>query len=411
MASGTTSISVTGIPITELQTEYERRGIGEWSDVRLVRAVADVVALPRRRAADSFVLHAPLELAARSALLPWVNGRAERELARLHVLAIAAQYEAFDQPIDEPIDEPRPVPLPPDADAGVWLLAAIAAGDLDDVDRASSALARSSNPRRLIRQLADGLLARTAAAAHAPIFLYQLPRVAPRFELPCELLRPLARELAREPGWRISWVDEWHPVTATDPVALEQALAATPRLGIPGSTFIHPTMMQVDAGTAREQLGDLLGAPDANAARAILRVAARSMLLDTPEHSPYGWSHCLTMPQAVLGISGSTADPARAFAIAATYVVAFRAALSSGSLALDPLDFGGRAEHPSRTAERIATCASISHDAHVVKYALACLDAAAWDPAAAGLYLAAAERLLDWWRDAGGDPTDPLRVG
>ncbi|MBV9255094.1 MAG: hypothetical protein JO054_12755, partial [Actinobacteria bacterium] len=50
--------------------------------------------------------------------------------------------------------------------------------------------------------------------------------------------------------------------------------------------------------------------------------------------------------------------------------------------------------------------ASRNHDAHRVKYTLACIDAAAADPEATPLYLAAAAYLNDWW-DQRGDPTDP----
>src|ERR1043165_2338865 len=45
---------------------------GSASDLRLVEGVADVLATPREDPADSFVLHAPLELVARTALLPFV---------------------------------------------------------------------------------------------------------------------------------------------------------------------------------------------------------------------------------------------------------------------------------------------------------------------------------------------------
>jgi hypothetical protein len=46
----------------------------------------------------------------------------------------------------------------------------------------------------------------------------------------------------------------------------------------------------------------------------------------------------------------------------------------------------------------LATSAAINHDAHRVKYTLACLDAAACDPSAARLYLAAAAYLNAWWQ-------------
>ena len=41
--------------------------------------------------------------------------------------------------------------------------------------------------------------------------------------------------------------------------------------------------------------------------------------------------------------------------------------------------------------------ASAHHDAHYVKYTLACLDASADDPDAGNLYVAAAAYLAAWW--------------
>ena len=49
-----------------------------WPDAALVGYVADRVREPREQPADSFVLHAPLELLARTALLPWVSPRSAR---------------------------------------------------------------------------------------------------------------------------------------------------------------------------------------------------------------------------------------------------------------------------------------------------------------------------------------------
>ena len=72
----------------------------------------------------------------------------------------------------------------------------------------------------------------------------------------------------------------------------------------------------------------------------LLRVAAWSMVQDDPDHAPYGWSHCLTMPQAALGVHG-VAGSRRAvqilnmrIAVAATYVLGFRSTL--GRVTLDP---------------------------------------------------------------------------
>jgi len=145
-----------------------------------------------------------------------------------------------------------------------------------------------------------------------------------------------------------------------------------------------------------------------------------SMLQDDPAHAPYGWSHCLTMPQATLGIARACAEPRHAVAVAATYVLAFRSI--HGRVALDPAwqpneptstnvlaALGSSPEGaaaavwhaaPSERASiiaRLATRAAAHHDAHLVKYTLACFDAAHVDPAAERLYLAAAAYLGAWW--------------
>jgi hypothetical protein len=173
---------------------------------------------------------------------------------------------------------------------------------------------------------------------------------------------------------------------------------------------------------------ELLDAPTrsrdvAGAAVALGRVAAWSMLQDDPDRAPYGWSHCLSMPQAVLGIADSCSDPSDAIAVAATFVLGFRATL--GRVALDPQ---WRPERPTRSdaaaalevldgspaqavalvwhAEprdlrgliaALATRAAVHPDAHLAKYTLACFDAAAADPEAARLHLAAATFLSAWW--------------
>ena len=53
------------------------------------------------------------------------------------------------------------------------------------------------------------------------------------------------------------------------------------------------------------------------------------------------------------------------------------------------------------SAGEVATAAALHEDAHLVKYTLACLHAAADDREFAGLYLAAAAHLVEWWRANG----------
>src|SRR5262245_54699798 len=229
------------IAIDEVPDQYVARGLDRLSDARLVAEVAAVLTTPRRDAADSFVLHAPLELVARAALLPYVDP-ARRERARLRLLALAAGFEAF----GPPAREPGTVSFDSLATAAARLRDALGRGDLDDIDTAARWLGRRARPDELRRLLADEILPRLAAAAHAPIFPYHLPRVGPRGELTGELLRGLARELGREPDWRLHWIDEPLAKGSASAAALFDALRATPSLGNPGSLFIYPLMASVD---------------------------------------------------------------------------------------------------------------------------------------------------------------------
>ncbi len=229
-------------------------------------------------------------------------------------------------------------------------------------------------------------------------------------------------ELGRAPEWRLHWTEEARPAVAADGDAMFDALASTP-LGLrePGATpFIYPVMSRVDdQGIADAQLGSVVSGPDIQErAHTVLRAAAWTMLLEPGEHAPYGWSHCLTMPQAVLGLAGAI-DPNLALAVAATYVVGFRSALAVNPLEPvfptdDPgvplaaaLDAGPdtaaaavwhlRDPDVPAVVSELATRASIQPDAHLVKYTLACLDAAATDRSHQRLYLAAAASLVGWW--------------
>lgn len=395
-----------------------REAMSKLSDAELARVVGRSIRRPRRDPADSFVLHAPLELTARLALLPYVTPN-HRDEARQRLCELAGAFENA----GPAVDDPEPLPCTSPLDASSQLVRAIDAGDLDATDAAARWLGTHVDGPTLRGLLADTVVPRLAAAAHGSILLYHLPRVAPRGELSAELLRPIARELARQPTWRLEWIDQLPGAMVSDRggTGLFDAIAGTEALGSPGSDFIFPVMHQVDEkGTAAEVLcGSITTVDQAEGAQAITRAAAWSMLREPDTHTPYGWTHCLTLPQAVLGIAPACSSPRVAMAIAATYVVGFRAAFATApllasfdepdprldleaALRSDP-DVAAAAvwhaaanEHTEVTAV-LASRASIHPDAHYVKYTLACIDAAHADPREARLYLAAAARLAGYW--------------
>jgi hypothetical protein len=394
------------------QTDLLDHDVDGCSDADLVAGVGDALAEPRAASADSFVLHSALELLARAALLPFIDP-GERPRARARFGELSAQFRAFGQPVAPPATAAfDSVPH-----AASRLIEALARGELDDIDTAADWLGRHATPMQLRATLADALVPSLAAAAHAPIFLYLFARVAPRGETTGRLLRQLARELGRHPSWTMTWFRARAEGETADADAITAALVDVPRLPEPVSTFIHPLMSRIDDAdhAARWLDGVTCGAPIDERAKAVLRVAAWSMVGEPTHHAPYGWSHCLTMPQAVLGIAGSCTDPSIALAVAATHVAGFRT-LADGpirtqfdapdpgvpiteAIGAGPYIAAAAAWHGDHRAVQcaLATHASTHHDAHLVKYTLACLDAAADDPSSRPLFLAAAASLAGWW--------------
>jgi hypothetical protein len=373
-------VDIAGFDPAAIHDHYARHHLDGLSDEALFELAAQVVSRPKKVAADSFRLHAPLELLARHALLGYVDP-ARRAEAREQIVWVAAAYARSEEPDDD--------------DGG------------EDVGLAASR---------------DAIVASLAAAAHTSIYLYLLPRVAPRSRAAIALARPLVRELRRFPDWKVEWTDREGLTGSGDAQGLTRALLETPRLGLPGSDFIYPIVHAVDANdVAKHLLGPVVGATtDLDAmARVLARVAAWSMLQDDSTYAPYGWTHCLTIPQAVAGIARTTKDPLRAMAIAATHVVGFRAALSDRAVidtyapepfdgavleALDasPATAAAAVHHASGpdlddVTTEIATRAALHRDAHVVKYTLACFDAAHADPQYRRLFLSAAAYLGAWW--------------
>ncbi len=414
------------------------------SDAELTDTVARVISRPKAEPADSFILHAPLELLARSVLLSLVEP-ATRDMARRRMLWLGATYAASGTDADP--GATRSVPAGRST-SPVQLLtdleSAIGRGDLDGAEAAAAALADLLPPADLGAALTDIVLPRLSAAAHGNIFLYQLPRIAPRSRTAGNMARGLVRELARHPDWNLTWhLDRPRAAADVDPTDpgrdLTDVLSRPRSPGPLDSNFIFPTMTLVErSGLAAELLeGPTRSVGLRSARRSLLRVAAWSMVQDDPDQAPYGWSHCLTMPQATLGIAPTAHDPADAVAVAATYVLGFRA--TQGTIALDPrwtpdprpgldlpgLDLSTRLDALTGTPDEAAAAAwhapetsmpaivvalagyAAAHpDAHLAKYTVACLDAASTDPEAAHVFLAAAAFLGAWWRQRPSD--DPL---
>lgn len=424
------TLALSGLEGAELGAEYERRGLAELSDAQLVGLGAQLLSAPldSELPASSFVLHAPLELLARARLLPQVDPR-RRRAARLRLLSLVAGYEQAGEPLAQPRGE-RGLGLGL-GQACAELRGAIGRGELEEVDALAPQIASRASAEEIGQALAESVVDALGAAGHANIFL-DLAR-GPVAGASPGLLWPLARELAKAPGRAMTGVLAVRAGGAALEVA--HALARLEPIGPSGAFGIAAMVEHAEARGAIAQLLEEVGPAMADApsatGRQLLRCAAQTMLQGPPDQAPYGWTHSLTLPQAALAQAQHLDDPTRAVAVAAAYVAAHWVSLASERF--DPgwqperapsqaPDAREPAREPSAAAaavwwcpperlavveQALATRASLAHDAHHVKYTLACLRAAAADPAARRLFLAAAAYLGAWWA-AHPDAADPL---
>lgn len=361
---------------------YESAAIASLSDAELVQAVGWAISRPKASGGTSYTLHAPMELLARAALLPLAPPDV-RSAGRVRIANIAALYASDDEidPLEKSFSTVE--------EAKAALIAALREFDADTADAAVVALALQISAREFCYILTDEIAPNLGAAAHTPLLLTALSEAAACRGNLSILLRSPVRALATGPSARLTWIDE--PKNLCGPKDLWDALAGPPHIAA-SSYSIAPTMLAVEAGgLAASLLGLATELAPENAARTLLRIAALSMIQDDPDRAPYGWSHCLTLPQGLMALAPYTINADRLVRIAATSVLAFRSTL--GKVRLDKSWQSTASPDVSALAAR-----AVAHeDAHLAKYTIACLTAAAADPSARSLFLAAADYLGRWW--------------
>lgn len=373
-------------------------GADALSDAELAGAVSDVLSTDRTTD-NSFTLHAALELLARVDLLPLVDD-ALRPAARARLVSLADQFAASGDPVPEPGG--------PDhgsaAAAEAALLAAIGDGDADAADHAWAWLVDHQSPAEICRALAAPTLQVATAASHAPILLGNWPRTAGHTDLNGRMARGIARRLCEFPGLQAELPFRnaaRRPGTLDE---LERVLCAIPRLDVAG-WGIYFRIHLAESERLTEALPGMVPADFDDAFRRAFRVAAASMLTEDPEGAPYEWTHCLSLPMGLWHSARLHADPATALDMALTHVVGFRAANGSGAVAVPPP--AALPGAPEAVMVDVIGEASTHHDAHLVKYVHACVDAATIDPAHGRLYADAATYLMRWW-EANPPADDPL---
>ena len=229
------------------------------------------------------------------------------------------------------------------------LTEALRHGDPETADRAFVSLCATRDQDQIVDDLVDIVLPHLGGAAHGAIFLELLPRFRPAGINPALMARTLIGEIARNPACRLRWFDQPRARAAKD-ASLTDRLVSPTADSEPSSHFVQPTMALVDdSGLAYRTLADVThGLSIDEARRQLLPIAAMSMLQDEPTNAPYGWTHCLTLPQATLAVAHRASDAQRAVDVAATYVLGYRATQSSG-----PIDPSWEPDRPRRFVDEV----------------------------------------------------------
>jgi hypothetical protein len=420
-----------GINPKNLVDEYERRELDAVGDADLCQQAAAIVSRPPVKGGSSFTLHAPLELLARYGLLPLVDPR-ERSLARLQLVASAAAFESGTTGGDPPakIDA---FPNPKDAKAEFTRV--FEKGDANGLEAIVLQLAAQYGTASLVQLLTPLALPTLSGASHSHIGLWLLLRHGRSSDIgDAALLRAAARSLANDPKGRLKsfggMAITGDKPLKDDPAQVERDVLAKLKAPKRGEQAYGSMRTLVTAGEATGNADalflefirhDLTNEQIDAAFRAILRICAHNMLQHDAKFAKFGWSHCLTLPQAACGLSSFNIDRKLALATALVWITAYRSVLSDHDLDLhwaptklkdspslkEALQTSSAAAaarvwyaEPAELAsirQTLATEALIRTDQHLNKYTRACMDMASFDPRSERLYLAAAAHLCSIW--------------
>jgi hypothetical protein len=432
---------VAGIDPANIVDEYRSRELDTVSDADIYRQVVAIVSQPQAQGINSFALHAPLELMARYGLLSLIEP-SERPLARLQMVASASVYESGVETVGPP---KRIEPFSNLSEASREFTRTFTTGDPDGMEALVLQIAAQFGSASLIHLLTPLALPTLTGASHSHIGLWLLLRHGRVGEAgDAALLRAAARRIAADPKGQLT---SFSGMAITGSKPLDQPAAeiereifaklSDPPRGKPGTASLRPLIEAGEAtGNADRLFGDFvkhdLTDEQMDAAfRAVLRVCAHSMLQDDISQAKFGWSHCLTLPQAACGLSSLNMDRKLALAATLVWITAYRSVLSTRRLdfnwvpqkiaeptsLIDALHtspavaaacvwYADASELPL-IMRTLATQASIRNDQHLVKYTRACFDMGSFDPVHKLLYLAAAAHLCGLWIRE--NPTENIR--
>lgn len=416
---------IRGIPPSDICKAYKDRNLARLSDAELFSNIVDILHYPRYKI-DSFILHAPLELISRFALLNFLPPN-RRELARLQMIALGACYESKEGEVRS-LSPPKNITSP--NQIFEILYKAVSEGDIDMADSAGAWIGEHIDAGIFAKQALNILLDYVGAAAHGPIFVALLTRVGPILERKAmAMTRVFTRQLAKEYQRKLMTpklevASEINPSEEIVKDLFWESMKGIAPAPLEGGVGVWSIINNVEtSGVARDLLAQAWAMATPNnweaAIHGIAKAAAYSMLQDTDAHAKYGWSHCLSIPHGLWVSARFTDDKMGIIRQASIIGTGFRRAHGIKQLYEDlelpivtmPLDealkvgpieaaavaFYARGREAANVSTTLATAASIRNDAHLVKYVLTCLDAGGLLPAAEPLFRAAAAYLVAIW--------------
>jgi len=356
------------------------------TDKELFDAASQIVCSPKKpgdgESDSSFILHSPLEICARYFLLPLVDDE-HVQGARKQIRLTAMKYMAF-----ENVDTPSARSSYPDFKA-------------EDID---------------VNKWSTSLL----FASHAPILLAKSNALGETNGSIDSVLWNMGNkisEIAESSDSQMAWTKEVLSAEVVSPDLLKhpqhwfiQHVGNISHVDGPSGS-IRGGVEAVESSRNILPLIETIGAI-ANFSdradfempfKALLRVAALSMLIENGTNSKYGWTHCVTIPHAIWSLASSATRKGEMLQAATTHVATFRALMGDIKMVADQLDEYLEQDEHSIFAEHhvqmtdIISQSCILEDAHLVKYAYSCFDLMKRDPQYSKLYIAAAGKLLNIW--------------
>ena len=354
------------------------------SDKELFDAASAIIAIPKKPGPDfwdsSFILHAPLELCARYFLLPLVEDdfvagarRQIRMMARKYF-----EYENAENVSNENIEVDFNIA---GVDVDQWSTSLLFASHGPILLAMQNALGQTNDSIHLVlTRMADAI----AAGGDARM----------DWTRTVETKQDIAPDLLQHPqDWFIESVGNIdHVDGSTD--SIRAGIETVERSG-----QIAPLVETIASIANFSDRADF-----ELPFQCLIRTATLSMVIESEEHSKYGWTHCLTIPHGIWSLMSFSVSRSRMLQAATTHVATFRALMAESKMSADQLEEYFEVEEDSVFAEHyvriqdIISQASVLEDAHLVKYVYTCFDCMKRDPQYSKLYIAAAGKLLELWK-------------